>query len=122
MRSRAFSLPLSATTIPVCRILRHSHPRISTWYIGHGAGFDARALPQKSGARRRERPPAFNRRSLYDATRLFKRFLTYSQMLDAIEQDRPFSVPGKEGLRNQLVLDAAYRSLQTDRAESPEPF
>jgi hypothetical protein len=47
-------------------------------------------------------------------------------MLDAfahaIEQDRPFSVPGEGGLRNQLVLDAAYRGLQTDRAESPTPF
>ena len=56
----------------------------------------------------------------------FKRFLPYSRMLDAfahaIEQGRPFSVPGEEGLRNQLVLDAAYRSLQTGRAESPEPF
>jgi len=55
----------------------------------------------------------------------FKRFLPYTQMLDAfaqaLEQGRPFSVPGEEGLRNQLVLDAAYRSLQTGRAESPGP-
>jgi predicted dehydrogenase len=54
----------------------------------------------------------------------FRRFLPYARLLDAfadaIEQGTPFAVPGEEGLRNQLVLDAAYRSLQTGRAESPE--
>jgi predicted dehydrogenase len=56
----------------------------------------------------------------------FKRFLPYARMLDAfahaIEQQTPFSIPGDEGLQNQLILDAAYRSLQTGRAESAEAF
>lgn len=56
----------------------------------------------------------------------FKRFLPYARLLDAfalaIEQRTPFSIPGEEGLRNQLVLDAAYRSIQTGRAESPAAF
>jgi len=54
----------------------------------------------------------------------FKRFLPYARLLDAfslaIERRMPFSIPGEEGLQNQLVLDAAYRSIQTGRAESLE--
>jgi predicted dehydrogenase len=56
----------------------------------------------------------------------FKRFLPYARLLDgfaqAIEQRTPFPIPGEEGLQNQLVLDAAYRSLETGRAESPGEF
>jgi len=56
----------------------------------------------------------------------FKRFLPYARLVDAfalaIEQRTPFSIPGEEGLRNQLVLEAAYRSIQTGRAECPEAF
>ncbi len=52
----------------------------------------------------------------------FKRFLPYARMLDAfssaIERRVPFSIPGEEGLQNQLVLDAAYRSIKTGRTES----
>jgi predicted dehydrogenase len=35
----------------------------------------------------------------------------------AIEQGRDFEIPGEEGLRNQLVLDAAFRSVKSGRAE-----
>ncbi len=38
----------------------------------------------------------------------------------AIEECRDFEIPGEQGLRNQLVLDAAYRSLQSGRAEATE--
>lgn len=37
---------------------------------------------------------------------------------DAIEGRSAFSISGEEGWRNQLVLDAAMRSLKTGRAES----
>ena len=37
---------------------------------------------------------------------------------DGIEGRGTFPVPGEEGLRNQLVLDAAYRSLENGRVEA----
>ena len=36
----------------------------------------------------------------------------------AIEEGREFEIPGEEGLRNQLVLDAAFRSVKSGRVES----
>jgi len=36
----------------------------------------------------------------------------------AIEERRDFEVSGEEGLRNQLVLDAAFRSITTGKLES----
>jgi predicted dehydrogenase len=35
----------------------------------------------------------------------------------AIEESREFVIPGEEGLRNQLVLDAAFRSVKSGRVE-----
>jgi predicted dehydrogenase len=35
----------------------------------------------------------------------------------AIERSRPFQVPGEEGWQNQIVLDAAYRSLSSGSVE-----
>lgn len=47
--------------------------------------------------------------------------LAYAQQVDAfaaaIETREPFPVPGVEGLRNQIVLDAAYRSIMTGNSE-----
>jgi predicted dehydrogenase len=37
---------------------------------------------------------------------------------DAVEGKATFPVPGEEGWRNQEILDAAYRSLQTGKAEA----
>jgi 1,5-anhydro-D-fructose reductase (1,5-anhydro-D-mannitol-forming) len=36
----------------------------------------------------------------------------------AIEEGRDFEIPGEEGLKNQLVLDAAYRSVKSGTTES----
>ena len=36
----------------------------------------------------------------------------------AIEEGREFDIPGEEGVRNQLVLDAALRSIKSGRVES----
>jgi 1,5-anhydro-D-fructose reductase (1,5-anhydro-D-mannitol-forming) len=36
----------------------------------------------------------------------------------AIEEHREFQVSGEDGLHNQLVLDAAYRSIESGRAEA----
>jgi predicted dehydrogenase len=47
--------------------------------------------------------------------------LAYTSQLDAfaaaIEEGREFDIPGEEGLRNQLVLDAAFRSIKSGRVE-----
>jgi predicted dehydrogenase len=37
---------------------------------------------------------------------------------DAVEKKADFAVPGEEGWRNQEILDAAYRSLQSGHAEA----
>ena len=36
---------------------------------------------------------------------------------DAVEGSRPFPLPGEEGWQNQIILDAAYRSLSSGKAE-----
>ncbi len=36
----------------------------------------------------------------------------------AIEEGREFDIPGEEGLRNQLVLDAAFRSIKSGGVEN----
>ena len=55
------------------------------------------------------------------ATEAVDNALAYAKQVDgfaaAIEKRGPFPVPGEEGLRNQLVLDAAYRSLLTGARE-----
>ena len=47
--------------------------------------------------------------------------LTYARHVDAfaaaVEGKAEFAVPAEEGWRNQLVLDAAYRSLKTGSSE-----
>ena len=35
----------------------------------------------------------------------------------AVEGRAPFPASGEEGWRNQLILDAAYRSLQSGKAK-----
>jgi len=46
----------------------------------------------------------------------------YARQVDAfaatLEEGTPFPVPGEEGLQNQLILDAAYRSFVNGRIES----
>ena len=45
----------------------------------------------------------------------------YARQFDAfalsVERGVPFPAPGQEGLRNQLVLDAAFRSMRSTKAE-----
>jgi predicted dehydrogenase len=47
--------------------------------------------------------------------------MTYARQVDAfsiaVETGRPFEIPGEEGLRNQLIIDAAYRSIRTGKIE-----
>ena len=47
---------------------------------------------------------------------------TYAAQVDSfsdwVERDNPFAAPGIEGLKNQVVLDAAYRSIKTGRKEA----
>jgi 1,5-anhydro-D-fructose reductase (1,5-anhydro-D-mannitol-forming) len=43
------------------------------------------------------------------------------EFADAVTGKTNFRVPGEEGWQNQIVLDAAYRSLETGRAETVAP-
>ena len=36
----------------------------------------------------------------------------------AVEEGRDFEVPGEEGLKNQLILDAAFLSVKGGKVES----
>ena len=55
------------------------------------------------------------------ATEAASNHLAYARQVDAfasaIEGSRPFPVPGEEGWQNQIILDAAYRSLASGKAE-----
>jgi predicted dehydrogenase len=38
---------------------------------------------------------------------------------DAVESGSPFLIPGEEGLQNQLILDAIFRSVKSGSSETP---
>lgn len=50
--------------------------------------------------------------------------LAYARQVDAfaaaVEEGREFEIPGEEGFRNQLIVDAAYLSRETGRSEPIE--
>jgi len=37
----------------------------------------------------------------------------------AVESGNPFEIPGEEGLQNQLILDAIFRSVKSGKTETP---
>ena len=47
---------------------------------------------------------------------------SYGEQVDAfaaaVEEGRDFEISGEEGLKNQLVLDAAFRSVKSGKAEA----
>ena len=70
-----------------------------------------------------DQPPVVDLRRAFEVieSREVSNANAYAAQVDAfaaaIEKGRDFEVPGEEGLRNQLVLDAAFRSVKTGRAE-----
>ena len=38
---------------------------------------------------------------------------------EAVESGKPFAIPGEEGLQNQRILDAIFRSLKSGKSETP---
>jgi 1,5-anhydro-D-fructose reductase (1,5-anhydro-D-mannitol-forming) len=38
---------------------------------------------------------------------------------DAVESGKPFAIPGEEGLQNQRILDAIFRSVNSGNSETP---
>jgi predicted dehydrogenase len=70
-----------------------------------------------------DQPPVVELRRAFEVieSREVSNANAYAAQVDAfaaaIEKGRDFEVPGEEGLRNQLVLDAAFRSVKTGRAE-----
>ncbi len=59
-------------------------------------------------------------------TEILSNHLAYARQVDAfaacVERKERFPVPGQEGWRNQLVLDAAYRSLSSGKSEEIPPW
>jgi predicted dehydrogenase len=37
---------------------------------------------------------------------------------DAVESGKPFEIPGEEGLQNQIILDAIFRSVKNGKTEA----
>jgi predicted dehydrogenase len=70
-----------------------------------------------------EHPPTVELRRGFDVIerREVSNAQAYAEQVDAfaaaIEEGRAFEIPGEEGLRNQLVLDAAFRSVKSGRVE-----
>ena len=70
-----------------------------------------------------EHPPTVELRRGFDVieSREVSNARAYAAQVDAfaaaIEEGRAFDIPGEEGLRNQLVLDAAFRSVKSGRVE-----
>lgn len=71
-----------------------------------------------------EHPPTVELRSAFELLerKTVNNSLSYAQQVDAfaaaIEEGREFDIPGEEGLKNQLILDAAFRGAKSGR---PEP-
>jgi predicted dehydrogenase len=58
------------------------------------------------------------------ATESVSNHLAYARQVDsfadAVEQSQTFPVPGEDGWQNQVILDAAYRSLSSGKTEKVE--
>jgi 1,5-anhydro-D-fructose reductase (1,5-anhydro-D-mannitol-forming) len=71
-----------------------------------------------------EHPPTVELRRGFEVTerRTVSNGQAYTAQVDAfaaaVEEGREFEIPGEEGLRNQLVLDGAFRSIRSRRVES----
>ena len=71
-----------------------------------------------------EHPPTVELRRGFDVIerREVSNAQAYTAQVDAfaaaVEEEREFEIPGEEGLRNQLVLDAAFRSVKSGKVES----
>jgi predicted dehydrogenase len=57
-------------------------------------------------------------------TETFSNSMAYAHQVDsfanAVEGKAKFPVPGDEGWKNQQILDAAYRSIKSGKAEEVE--
>jgi predicted dehydrogenase len=66
------------------------------------------------------------RRGVIAETETVSNHAAYTRQVDAfaaaVEGKAKFPVPGEEGWRNQQVLDAAYRSLKSGKAEDVSPM
>jgi predicted dehydrogenase len=55
------------------------------------------------------------------ATETVSNHLAYARQVDsfagAVEGSQQFPVPGEEGWQNQIILDAAYRSIVSGKSE-----
>ena len=71
-----------------------------------------------------EHPPTVELRRGFDVIerREVSNEQAYAAQVDAfaaaLEEGREFDIPGEEGLRNQLVLDAAFRSVKSGKMEA----
>jgi predicted dehydrogenase len=71
-----------------------------------------------------ERPVSIELRRKYEVveSREVSNADAYGAQVDAfataIEEGRDFEIPGEQGLRNQLILDAASRSVKSGKTES----
>ncbi len=70
-----------------------------------------------------EHPPTVELRRGYDVIerREVSNASAYTAQVDAfaaaMEEGREFEIPGEQGLRNQLILDAAFRSVKSGKVE-----
>ena len=73
-----------------------------------------------------ERPVTVELRRFYELVQQWElsNAESYALQVDAfaaaVEEGRPFEIPGEEGLRNQRILDAAYRSIRSGKVERVE--
>ena len=71
-----------------------------------------------------EHPPTLELRRGFDVIerREVSNGQAYTAQVDAfaaaIEEGREFEIPAEEGLRNQIILDAAFRSVKSGRVEA----
>ena len=71
-----------------------------------------------------EHPATLERRAAFEVleTTTVSNQQAYADQVDAfaaaIEAGRDFDIPGEEGWKNQLVLDAAFRSVKSGRVEA----
>ncbi len=73
-----------------------------------------------------EHPVRLEARAAFDVveTKTVSNERSYADQVDAfaaaIEEGRDFEIPGEEGLKNQLILDAAFRSAKSGKTEAVE--
>jgi predicted dehydrogenase len=115
--SAALVLEFSGGTIATVAVSGRSEYQTFLEVIGNEAACSARNALTVDHPVTLERRSGFELREQTHVSNANAYAVQVDEFASAIEQRRDFEIPGEEGLQNQFILDAAFRSVKSGRTE-----